>query len=63
MPSNDEYGLAEGYADFRQVTCLDPELLDKLGVRKASLAPEGVVALQAQLFRFLTRRDLNTPGS
>ena len=63
LPRNDEHGLAEAYVDFRQVTCLDPELLVQIGVRKASLTPDGVLALQAQLFRFLTRPDLNKPAT
>src|SRR5262249_60351438 len=52
LPRNDDYGLAEAYVDFRQITCLDPELLEKIGTRRASLTPEGILGLQAQLFRF-----------
>ncbi len=61
LPADDELGLEEGYADFRLVTCLDPNVLDVVGTRRASLAPVGVTGLQAQLYRFLTRRDLNAP--
>jgi hypothetical protein len=59
LPAADELQLGEGYADLRRVTCLDPELL-VLGTRKASLTEIGIKALHAQLFRFLTRRDLTS---
>jgi hypothetical protein len=58
LPEDQAFGLAEGYVDFRQVSCLDPDLLLKIGTKKASLTPEGVKSLQAQFIRFLTRRDL-----
>jgi len=59
LPADKTHGIEEGYADFRQITCLDPALIETLGKRIASLTPTGVKGLQAQLFRFLTRRDLN----
>jgi hypothetical protein len=62
LPADDPLGLAEGYADLRQVTCLDPGVIETIGTRKASLTADGVNALMAQFFRFLTRRDLNAAG-
>src|SRR5262249_7243479 len=61
LPADEEHHLEERYADFRQITCLQPALIRAIGNRRASLSPHGVAALQAQLFRFLTRRDLNAP--
>ncbi len=61
MPADEELGIEEGYVDLRQVTCLDPELVTALGKRRASLSPEGVGLLHAQVFRFLTRRELPGP--
>jgi hypothetical protein len=58
LPADDDLGLAEGYVDFRQLTCFDPELLDIVGTRKASLTHVGVAGLHSQMFRFFTRRDL-----
>src|SRR5260370_35446739 len=63
LAASADYGLAEGYVDFRQVTCIDPDLLERIGMRKASLIPAAVLSLHAQLYRFLTRRDLKMPGS
>ncbi len=61
LPADSELGLEEGYADFRQVTCLDPAMLEAIGKKRASFSPAGVTDLHAKLFRFLTRRDLNAP--
>jgi hypothetical protein len=59
LPS-DGQALAAAYVDFRRITSLHPDFLAR-GVRLASLAPQALQALHAQLFRFLTRRDLKLP--
>jgi hypothetical protein len=58
LPADEELGLQDGYADFRQITCLDPEVVSSLGKRRASLSADGRRLLQTQLFRFFTRREL-----
>jgi hypothetical protein len=55
LPAED--GLPEAYVDFRRLTSLSPDFLP-VEKRIAALAVESVKALQAQFFRFLTRRDL-----
>jgi hypothetical protein len=57
LPADPVRRIEEGYVDFRRLTCVAPELLDQRP-RLASLTDESVAALGAQLFRFLTRRDL-----
>jgi hypothetical protein len=49
-------GLPEAYVDFRRLTSLAPAFLTN-AQRLTSLTVEAVRALQAQLFRFLTRRE------
>jgi hypothetical protein len=58
LPEDDDLGFAEGYADLRQATCIDPAMLQSIGKLRASLSDVGVKALQAQFFKFVTRREL-----
>jgi hypothetical protein len=62
LPSDTDLRLDEGYADFQQVTCVHPALLRAIGSRRASLTPLGVSQLHAQLYRFVTGRELIPPG-
>jgi hypothetical protein len=61
LPADPDVGLEEGYADFRQLTSLHPDVIERVGNRRASLTPEAVRALQAAYYRFLTRRALIDP--
>jgi hypothetical protein len=62
LPADAEFGFnEEAYVDFRRVSCLDPDVLGRIGTRRASLTALAVEALQAQFIRFVTRRDLVTP--
>jgi len=58
LPADEELGLKEGYVDFRQITCLDPAIVETVGTRRASLSPEGLDRLKSMFFRFLTRREI-----
>lgn len=58
LPADEELGFEEGYVDFRQITCLDPELVATVGKKRASLSSDGLALFHAQMFRFLTRREL-----
>jgi hypothetical protein len=58
LPWDESHNIEEGYADLRQITSVDPALLEAVGTRLVSLSELGVNALQTQIFRFLTRRDL-----
>lgn len=49
--------MQESYVDFRRITCLAPEFLDKKR-RVTSLTKFAIDQLHLRLFQFLTRRDL-----
>ncbi len=60
LPEEPRFGIPESYVDLRRITCVHPGVLATCR-RLASLTPQSVAALQAQLFLFITRREITIP--
>lgn len=56
LPPDEARDIEPAYVDFRRITCIAPELVEK-GKRLASLGEESARGLMNQLIAYLTRRD------